>query len=721
MPLTVLDGSTFCVCDERGDVDGIAAASGFFASDTRFLSRSVLTLGGARLDPLSHDHATPHLASFVLRNPLAGGLRPNELVIERERFVGDCMEERIAIENHSHRRVDVDLGLELAADFADIFVVKDLEPGFGLQVEETLPQAHPPERAGNGTLVFSDGSFRGRTVVHLSEAFDESDGVARFALSLEPGARWRLVVGVQAELEGVEPLTAASFARELDEERCRAERSFAEWQSSAPVLGAGWDDLVHTWNRSLGDLAALRMRVPEVPDGHLLAAGTPWFMTVFGRDTLISSLQTLLLGPELAAGTLRVLAATQATADDAERDAEPGKIIHELRRGKAALAWTDRYYGTVDATPLFLVLLSEVWRWTDDPALPLELEDAARRALAWIDDYADLDGDGLVEYKRRSSHGIGNQTWKDSGDSMAFHDGTLAEAPIAPVEVQGYVYDAKLRIAEMARELWRDDALAEKLENDAAELQRRFDEAFWLEERGFYALGLDREKRPIDSLTSNVGHLLWSGIVPEHRRERVANLLVGDALWSGWGVRTMAVGEGAYNPLVYHDGTVWPHDNSLVAWGLAHSGHPEEAARILRAMVEAAAHFDYRLPEVFAGFARDHTGFPVVYPTASSPQAWAAGTPVLLLQAVLRLVPDRSRASSPLGGVTCTGRLEGLSLEGVRLPLSCSRQCSAWYPTAAGEFSARRRHMYRKSLRASRSRVSARSADAGRCGSRAEW
>jgi glycogen debranching enzyme len=666
LPLTVLDGSTFCVCDERGDVDGIAAASGFFASDTRFLSRSVLTLGGARLDPLSHDHATPHLASFVLRNPLAGGLRPNELVIERERFVGDSMEERIAIENHSHRRVDVDLGLELAADFADIFVVKDLEPGFGLQVEETLPPSHPPERAGNGTLVFSDGSFRGRTVVHLSEAFDESDGVARFALSLEPGARWRLVVGVQAELEGVEPLTAVSFARELDEERCRAERSFAEWQSSAPVLGAGWDDLVHTWNRSLGDLSALRMRVPEVPDGHLLAAGTPWFMTVFGRDTLISSLQTLLLGPELAAGTLRVLAATQATADDAERDAEPGKIIHELRRGKAALAWTDRYYGTVDATPLFLVLLSEVWRWTDDPALPLELEDAARRALAWIDDYADLDGDGLVEYKRRSSHGIGNQTWKDSGDSMAFHDGTLAEAPIAPVEVQGYVYDAKLRIAEIARELWGDDALAEKLENDAAELQRRFDEAFWLEERGFYALGLDREKRPIDSLTSNVGHLLWSGIVPEHRRERIADLLVGDALWSGWGVRTMAVGEGAYNPLVYHDGTVWPHDNSLVAWGLARSGRPDEAARILHAMVEAAAHFDYRLPEVFAGFARDHTGFPVVYPTASSPQAWAAGTPVLLLQAVLRLVPDRAERVLRSEASHVPERLEGLSLEGVR-------------------------------------------------------
>jgi glycogen debranching enzyme len=665
LPITVLDGSTFCVCDERGDVDGLATASGFFASDTRFLSRSVLTLGGARLDPLSHDHSTPHLASFVLRNPLAGDLQPNELVIERERFVGDCMEERIVVENHSRRQIEVELGLELAADFADIFVVKDLEPGFGRPVDVKLPQSRPPERAAAGTLVFSDGAFSGRTVVHLSESFDASDGVARFALSLEPGARWRLVVGVQAELDGAVHLGAASFTRELDDERRRAAQSWTEWQGTAPVLRADWDDLVHTWDCSLADLAALRMRVPELADGELLAAGTPWFMTVFGRDTLVSSLQTLLLGPELAAGTLRVLAATQARTDDAERDAEPGKIIHELRRGKAALAWTDRYYGTVDATPLFLVLLSELWRWTDDPALPRELEDAARRALEWIDGPADADGDGFVEYERRSSHGIRNQTWKDSEDSIAFHDGTLALAPIAPAEVQGYVYDAKLRIAEIAREVWGDAALAGRLESDAVELARRFDKAFWLEERGFYALGLDREKRPVDSLTSNLGHLLWSGIVPEHRRDAIAELLMGDALWSGWGVRTMAAGEGAYNPLVYHDGTVWPHDNSLVAWGLAQSGRPDSAARILRATVEAAAHFDYRLPEVFAGFARDHTAFPVVYPTASSPQAWAAATPVLLLQAVLRLVPDRAERTLRSEASSVPDWLEGLSIAGV--------------------------------------------------------
>ena len=248
---------------------------------------------------------------------------------------------------------------------------------------------------------------------------------------------------------------------------------------------------------------------------------------------------------------------------------------------------------------------------------------------------------------------------------MAFHDGTLALPPIAPMEVQGYVYDAKLRIAEIAREIWQDDALAEKLEHDAAELQRRFDETFWLEDRGFYALGLDREKRPVDSATSNLGHLLWSGIVPEPRRNAIADLLMEDALWSGWGVRTMAVGEGAYNPLVYHDGTVWPHDNSLIAWGLARSGRSHDAARILRAIVDAATYFDYRLPEVFAGFARSDTRFPVEYPTASSPQAWAAATPVLLLQVVLGLVPDRAGRVLRSEAQGLPDWLEGTSLTGI--------------------------------------------------------
>jgi glycogen debranching enzyme len=370
----------------------------------------------------------------------------------------------------------------------------------------------------------------------------------------------------------------------------------------------------------------------------------PWFMTVFGRDTIITCLQTLLFGPELARTALQVLADLQAKEDDPSIDAEPGKIVHEVRHGKAAEVFFPLYYGTLDATPLYLVLLSEMWLWTDDRGLVRDLREPALAALEWIDRYGDRDGDGFVEYERRTPTGLENQSWKDSHDSQRFADGRLAQPPIAPAEVQGYVFDAKRRVAEIAREVWRDRELADRLEREATELQRRFDDAFWVGERGgYYALALDRDKRPVDSLCSNVGHLLWSGIVPEHRVPAIVDALMGDALWSGWGVRTMSSADAAYNPLSYHNGTVWPHDNSLIAQGLARHGHWQEAWRIVQRIVEVAGHFDKQLPEVFAGLRRSETAFPIDYPNAARPQAWAAGAPVLLLQVLLGLVPDRSR------------------------------------------------------------------------------
>ena len=295
----------------------------------------------------------------------------------------------------------------------------------------------------------------------------------------------------------------------------------------------------------------------------------------------------------------------------------------------------------MDATPLYLVLLSEVWRWTDDTPLVRGLKEPAMRVLEWIDRYGDRDGDGFVEYERRTERGLENQSWKDSGDSQRFADGRLAKTPIAPCEVQGYVYDAKLRTAQLAREVWRDSALADRLEREAAELKQRFDEAYWVEERGgYYALALDRDKNKVDSMCSNMGHLLWSGIVPEERAGAVVDRLMGDDLWSGWGVRTMSASDAAYNPLSYHNGTVWPHDNSLIAAGLARYGRWPEAHRIIRVTLAAAHHFAYQLPEVFAGLHRSETGFPIAYPTAARPQAWAAGAPVLLLQLLLGLSPD---------------------------------------------------------------------------------
>jgi glycogen debranching enzyme len=339
-----------------------------------------------------------------------------------------------------------------------------------------------------------------------------------------------------------------------------------------------------------------------------------------------------------------VLAELQATEDDPGIDAEPGKIVHEVRKGKGAQAWFPRYYGALDPTPLYLILLAEVWRWTDDAGFVRSLRGPASMALDWIDRYGDRDGDGFVEYGKRSQRGLDNQSWKDSGNSQLFHDGRRAEPPIAPCEVQGYVYDAKLRMAEVAREAWRDRELAGRLEREAEELRLRFDQAFWCEERGgFYALGLDRDKRRIDSLCSNIGHLLWSGIVLPERVDAVVDRLMGEGLWSGWGVRTMSAQDAGFNPITYHNGTVWPHDNSLICWGLARYGRWAEAQRIIRRMLEAAAHFGYQLPEVFAGFSRSETPFPIAYPTATRPQAWAAGTPVLLLRVLLGLEPRRHR------------------------------------------------------------------------------
>ena len=335
----------------------------------------------------------------------------------------------------------------------------------------------------------------------------------RYWIELEPRTTWDVAIDVVPSLDQDEVRPKVAQQR-FGEERKRVEASLKAWHLSVPKLRTSWGDMDHAYPRSVADLASLRLHGGNGL-GNLPAAGMPWFMTVFGRDTIITCLQTLMFGTELAHSALEVLAELQATEDDPSIDAEPGKIVHEIRRGKAAKNWFGAYYGTIDATPLYLILLSEVWRWTDDAALVRKFKDPAMRALGWIDEWGDRDGDGFVEYQRRNETGLENQSWKDSWDSQRFFDGSLASSPIAPVEVQGYVYDAKRRMAELAREVWRDRELAERLDREADELRERFDEAFWSDERdGFFVLALDRDKRQVDSLCSNIGHLLWSGIVP---------------------------------------------------------------------------------------------------------------------------------------------------------------------------------------------------------------
>jgi glycogen debranching enzyme len=633
--LTILEGSTFCISDDRGDIAG--ETSGLYADDTRRLSRFVLTINGERPLLLSSGQVEYFSAAFYLRNPLVEGLDHDVLSIVRSRFVGDTMQERIVIRNESMTPQSFEVALELGSDFADIFAVKDHDFTLGDPAHALpLPPLSEASWVDGSSVSFVEGDDR--TIVRLSQSGREDGSRIAWPIELAPRDHWELVVDV---LPHAAETDHGQADRRFGDELTRVRDSLAAWQLRVPQVRTSWDALGHTFARSVSDLASLRMRA-RGDLGKLPAAGMPWFMTVFGRDTIITCLQTLLFGPELARNALRALAALQAREDDPSRDAEPGKIVHEVRTGKAAKHWFDRYYGTVDATPLYVILLSEVWLWTDDRALVSELKEPALAALRWIDEYGDRDRDGFVEFVRRSPRGLAVQSWKDSGDSQRFHDGRIAEAPIAPCEVQGYVYDAKRRAAVLAREVWRDRGLADRLEREATELKTRFDEAFWVEERGgFYALALDRDKQRVDSLTSNIGHLLWSGIVPPERVDAIVDRLMSEPLWSGWGVRTMSAEDAGFNPLSYHNGTVWPHDNSLIAWGLAREGRWPECQRIVRRLLDAAGHVGWQLPEVFAGLERSETPFPIAYPTAARPQAWAAGAPVLALQLLLGLQPDR--------------------------------------------------------------------------------
>jgi glycogen debranching enzyme len=667
MAVTILEGSTFCISDQNGDFT--FTTSGLYAYDTRFLSHLVLTVNGERPLLLSAGKAEYYSAAFYLRNPLAGELAQDTISIGRHRFVGEGMQDRLHVQNQSRETVAFELALEFGNDFADIFAVKNFDFALGDPVR-AAPLPPPVEarfESDENQFVLDDDGGGARTQVILSQRGHVEPGKVRYWIELEPRATWDLGVEIVPSLDGDEFVHTRTAQRRFGEERERVDASLTAWKLSVPRLRASWDDLDHIFPRSVADLASLRLRGGEGL-GNLPAAGMPWFMTIFGRDTVITCLQTLLFGPELAHNALEVLSQLQATEEDPSIDAEPGKIVHEIRRGKAAKNWFSAYYGTIDATPLYLILLSEVWRWTDDAALARHFKEPALRALAWIDEYGDRDGDGFVEYEKRSETGLDNQSWKDSWDSQLFSDGSLAQAPIAPVEAQGYVFDAKRRVAELAREVWRERELAERLDSEAKELRERFDKAFWSDERGgYYVLALDGEKRQVDSLSSNIGHLLWSGIVPPDRVDAVVDRLMGPDLWSGWGVRTMSSADAGFNPLSYHNGTVWPHDNSLIAWGLARYSRWAEAHRIIRRMLNAAGHFDYQLPEVFAGLPRTETPFPIAYPTAARPQAWAAGAPVLLLQIMLGLQPDRRqfqlRSVLPLDLPAWAGNL---SLTGIR-------------------------------------------------------
>lgn len=637
--VSILDGSTFVVSSANGDIEAKPdEPEGLFFKDTRHLSRWVLTLNGSRLDVLSTDAIEHYFAQFFCV-PLGGTVHKNPIVsVNRRRSVGDGFSEQIMVVNYDNAAHDFDLVLEADSDFADLFEVKDALSKKGAYYQEN--------RDGKLVLGYRREGFVRETILESSVPPTRIEGRrASFQFVLQPKSTWTVELQVEPVTGEVihRPKYAAGDNR--SEAGANHRSDLKEWVHSAPDLSAYPDFIRAVYLRSLLDLSALRF-FPDISlRGSVPAAGLPWFMALFGRDSLITSYQTLPFVPELSATTLRVLAQTQGKVVDDFREEEPGRILHELRCGELT-AFNERphspYYGTSDATPLFLILLDEYERWTGDAALVRELEPAARAALSWIDEHGDSDRDGYVEYERKTSVGLENQCWKDSWNSILFSDGTLASTPRATCEIQGYVYDAKKRCARLAAAIWGDQKLADRLQTEAETLKRRFNKDFWIEDRQFFALALDGSKRKVDSLTSNIGHLLWSGIVGDDKVPHIVRHLMGPKLFSGWGVRTMAEGEAGYNPIEYHNGTVWPHDNSIIAAGLWRYGYRKEAAALITGMFVAARFFQNRLPEVFAGYARQKTGFPVKYPTASSPQAWATGAPLLAIRVLLGMEPKEN-------------------------------------------------------------------------------
>ncbi len=641
--LTLIDGKTFLATSVAGDIVPPGASDlGLFHDDTRFLSHLEFKLDGQRAVVLSSSTEKTFCSkielttgNITLRDSF--DLPENTIHIRREQLLAsDIFFDRFMFENFNRCTVECTVELTLNADFVDVFQVR------GLARAESGQYYHP--------IIEPDGlifSYRGRDnilrqpVIRMNPApIGILGGTARWELRLQPQGQAMLETTVTPRVEHKK--TRARFFQYESHLKARR-KAFYDFDSGSTSFSSSnslFDDVLRT---GVEDFHALR-----IPFGseHVIAAGIPWFATIFGRDSIIAAYQTLSLNPELAKDTLRVLARYQATEADDWHDAQPGKILHEAREGEMTRCGEvpfGSYYGSVDSTPLWLVLLSETYNWTNDEALVRELLPNAYRALDWIDKYGDLDGDGFVEFLRRSQRGLANQGWKDSWDANIHRDGRIAEPPIALAEVQGYVYDAKYRMALLLRRFGNNER-ADQLRRESTELARRFEKSFWMPERGFYAMGLDAKKQPIEVISSNPGHLLWSRIITRERARAISQRLMQEDMFSGWGWRTMSQQEQVFNPLSYHRGSVWPHDNSLIAHGMSLNEFREPALRLLTSLFQAALEFrDYRLPELFCGIQRRPHDEPVHYPVSCSPQAWASGAMFLFLSSVLGIRPSAHR------------------------------------------------------------------------------
>jgi glycogen debranching enzyme len=630
-PVTLVEGRTFAISDQSGDMVA-DAAQGLFVLDTRVLSQFQLRVNGAPLQTLAVESREPYACTFVMLAHPAPGQADSDVSVLRRRHVGKGLRETLAITNYGLEAVPVTVELRVDADFADLFAVKEG------RVDAFRDRS---ARTENGTLWFEgyDGPATQRVTITPSGSPAVRAGMAVWETKVGPGQTWETCIEVTIDIDGVriEPRFPCG---QRDDKAVPAERLRA-WRARVPRVDTDHRGLADAVSRSDEDLGALRIFDADHPEEPILAAGAPWFMTVFGRDSLLTSWMSLITDSTLAAGVLTTLARFQGEDENPETEEEPGKILHEMRFDGATSTSLDQaqvYYGTVDATPLFVMLMGELQRWNPGHELTMRLLPNAKRALEWIENYGDRDGDGYVEYARSTETGLANQGWKDSWDSVRHADGRLAEGPIALCEVQAYVYAAYVAAAHYGAAT-KDEAIFERYRTKARDLQRRFNEDFWIDSEGTFALALDGDKNQVAAVSSNVGHCLWTGIVDPEKAPSVADRLLADDMFSGWGVRTLSTKMPAYNPASYHNGSVWPHDNALCAQGLARYGFVEHAQRVITAQMAASERISGSLPELFAGYPRDEIAVPAAYPTACSPQAWAAAAPLMWLRTLLRLDP----------------------------------------------------------------------------------
>lgn len=632
--VTLVEGSSFCISSPNGDIHP-EHPHGVFFQDTRILSHWNLTVNGQTIEPLAAETKVPYRALFVGRVPRSDGYADSPLIVERLREVGAGIQEQVTVRNYSPEPAECEISLRVGTDFADLFEVK--EARIQRRWEETR------QAQGDSLMITAAWQDVRKGIVAQAPGADVAPDGLTYRFSLAPHGQWSTVLTVVPSIEGAG--LATPFVHPDRNELSPRDRRRQEWVAKIPVLHMGNRSIERTLRRSYDDLGALRIEDPNHPDRVVVAAGAPWFMTLFGRDSLWASEMSLPVDPSLALGTLQTLADRQGTVVDAMSEEEPGKILHEVRLDVSsglALGGKSVYYGSVDATPLFVTVLGDVSRWGFAKDTIAALLPHADRALEWIRDYGDKDGDGFVEYERLNDRGLINQGWKDSWDGINFADGRLAEPPIALCEVQAYVYDAYLARAWMAYDVG-DAALGTEFAERAALLKKRFNEQFWMPDRGYYAVALDGKKRQVDACASNMGHCLLFGLLDEDKAPLVAERLMSPEMFSGWGVRTLSSDMGAYNPASYHNGSVWPHDNAIIAAGLMRYGFVAEAQRISSALLEAAEFSDGRLPELFCGFDREQLASPVPYPTACSPQAWAATTPIQLITSMMRYDAHVSR------------------------------------------------------------------------------